>query len=243
MPDNILDVKIKKNVAFLHVIEDLEKFMTAVADKLVIDMSNSLNYPALEVSGQFTNPNGIIAYSADKLSTPKKITLAGHCTGSIQFDGSSDVIIETIVVGGMPGPHKHLSVDITDASSNNIANKIVIRDKNGNFSANNITANLIGNVSGTATNAENVTARINNIPLNEIFHTDGKTVKNAINANNAINADNVTTKINNIPLNEIFHTDGKTVKNAINANNADTIDNKHYIDIIDDTIINAVIFG
>jgi len=211
MPDNILDVKIKKNVAFLHVIEDLEKFMTAVADKLVIDMSNSLNYPALEVSGQFTNPNGIIAYSADKLSTPKKITLAGHCTGSIQFDGSSDVIIETIVVGGMPGPHKHLSVDITDASSNNIANKIVIRDKNGNFSANNITANLIGNVSGTATNAENVTARINNIPLNEIFHTDGKTVKNAINANNAINAD--------------------------------TIDNKHYIDIMDDTIINAIIFG
>ncbi len=231
MSADILDVKIKKNVAFLHVIEDLEKFMTAVADKLVIDMSNPLNYPALDVSGQFTNPDGIIAYSADKLSTPKKIILTGHCSGIVQFDGSSDVIIETVVVGGMPGPHEHLSVDITDASSENIANKIVIRDDNGNFRANNITANLIGNVSGIATHAENVLFRINNVPLDEIFHTDGKTVKNAI---------NVTAKINNIPLGEIFHTDGKTVKNAINA---DTIDNKHYIDIIDDTIINAIIFG
>jgi len=119
----------------------------------LIDMSNTVEYPALDVSGTFTNPNGVVAYSAQVLATPRTIALSGDCSGSVEFDGSGNVIITTTVSGGTPGAHTHLSVDITDATNVNEASKIVKRDASGNFAANIITANLVGNVTGTASNA------------------------------------------------------------------------------------------
>lgn len=46
-----------------------------------------------------------------------------------------------------------------NATSSNTANRVVARDANGNFSANTVTANLIGNVTGTATNVSQTLSR------------------------------------------------------------------------------------
>jgi hypothetical protein len=55
-----------------------------------------------------------------------------------------------------------------DATSTNTANKVVVRDSNGNFSAGTVNANLVGNVSGNATTATRLeTARtINGVAFN-----------------------------------------------------------------------------
>lgn len=215
-----LDVQIKKDVAFLNIIEDMEKFITLAADKLLIDMSNTVEYPALDVSGTFTNPNGVVAYSAQVLATPRTIALSGDCSGSVEFDGSGNVIITTTVSGGTPGAHTHLSVDITDATNLNEASKIVKRDTSGNFVANIITASLSGNASTatSAASATNVTTSINGKAITSIFESNGTTVKLATAATS-----------------------------ATSATNADTVDNKHYSDIVTDinniSLINAIIFG
>ena len=46
----------------------------------------------------------------------------------------------------------------TTASSSNGASTIVARDSSGNFAANTVTANLVGNVTGTASAATNATS-------------------------------------------------------------------------------------
>ena len=201
----------------------MEKFITLAADKLLIDMSNTVEYPALDVSGTFTNPNGVVAYSAQVLATPRTIALSGDCSGSVEFDGSGNVIITTTVSGGTPGPHTHLSVDITDATNLNEASKIVKRDASGNFVANIITAALSGNASTAtlAAGATNVTTNINGHAISSIFESNGTTVKLATAAGSATN--------------------------ATNATNADTLDSKHYSDIVSDinniSLINAIIFA
>jgi hypothetical protein len=215
-----LDVQIKKDVAFLNVIEDMEKFITLAADKLLIDMSNSVEYPALDVSGTFTNPDGIIAHSAQVLATPRTITLSGDCSGSVEFDGSGNVTITTTVTGGTPTAHTHVTADITDATNLNEASKIVKRDASGNFTANIITAALSGNASTAtlAAGATNVTTNINGHAISSIFESNGTTVKLATAAGS-----------------------------ATNATNADTLDSKHYSDIVSDinniSLINAIIFA
>jgi hypothetical protein len=54
-----------------------------------------------------------------------------------------------------------------NATTTNTANRVVARDGNGNFSASTITANLIGNVTGTATNVSNILTRGNYLVGND----------------------------------------------------------------------------
>lgn len=93
------------------------------------------------------------AATADTLSTARNIN-------GVAFDGSSDITIssatsETLSPGDyIVGPSFDGSIPITwdiDASSNDIADTVVARDSLGNFSANLITANLVGDSLGTHT--------------------------------------------------------------------------------------------
>ena len=68
--------------------------------------------------------------------------------------------------------------------------------------------NNIKNGTTELPSAKNVSEKIKDVALTEIFETDGKIVKNAT---------NVTEKIKDIALTEIFETDGKIVRNATNA--------------------------
>lgn len=109
----------------------------------------------LVVPGSITSNSGVLvgnSSSATKLQTPRTINLIGGLTGSVLFDGSSNVSLNAIITNNS---HNHTSSNITDATELNIANTIIKRDANGNFSAGNITGNLIGN--STSSNTSLVT--------------------------------------------------------------------------------------
>jgi hypothetical protein len=121
------------------------------------------------------------AGTATKLATPRTINVSGDVTGTAQsFDGSADISIPTaITAGSIVDADINTAANISDtklatistankvsnsattATSANTANAIVARDTNGNFSANQITANLTGTVTGNATNVSGTVAILN----------------------------------------------------------------------------------
>ena len=110
------------------------------------------------------------ASSADTLSTPRKIN-------QTLFDGSSDVTVRAPTIGqlvpgdyvkGKPFDGSILQTWSVDGSPNNIIGKVVARDADGSFSANEITANkfhgtFFGNVS-----VDNGLSTFDRIRCNEI---------------------------------------------------------------------------
>jgi len=88
--------------------------------------------------------------STDRLQIPRSIN------GTV-FDGTANIVIKSSTTASLvPGPY--ITGDSFDgsgvkswgvsASPNNVADNVVARDANGNFSAGTITANLVGNVAG-----------------------------------------------------------------------------------------------
>lgn len=101
------------------------------------------------------------ASAAQRLSTPRTIN-------GVAFDGTSNITVNnvgTLAAGsGLVGDDYSGAVSRTwsvDSSTTASAGKIVARDASGNFAANTITSNLIGNVTGTATNVTGVVAAEN----------------------------------------------------------------------------------
>ena len=118
------------------------------------------------------------ATSADKWSTSRTITLAGDLGGSVTFDGSGNATLtatiqaDSIALGtdttgnyvasgatsgfGLSGSTSTeggtFNISINSTSSNT-ASTIVYRDSSGNFSANVVTADLVG----TASSANDLT--------------------------------------------------------------------------------------
>lgn len=74
--------------------------------------------------------------------------------------------------------------------------------KGGSDSSHNVTDLFRENGTEKVKRAENVTGKINGVPISEIFESDGKTAKNT---NNAKNAENVTKSINGMRLVDIFN--------------------------------------
>ena len=76
-----------------------------------------------------------------------KLTLNGDVSGSATFTNLGNAVLTAVVANNS---HTHVSANITDATPNNTANMIVMRNASGNFSAGTITAALNGNAN-TAT--------------------------------------------------------------------------------------------
>jgi hypothetical protein len=133
------------------------------------------------VTGSVTGGVSGNAGTATKLATARTITVSGDVTGTAQsFDGSANITIPTaITAGSIVNADINAAAAISDtklatisaagkvsnsattATSANTANAIVSRDTNGNFSANQITANLTGTVTGNATNVSGTVAVAN----------------------------------------------------------------------------------
>jgi hypothetical protein len=133
------------------------------------------------VTGSVTGGVSGNAGTATKLATARTINVSGDVTGTAQsFDGSADISIPTaITAGSIVDADINTAANISDtklatistankvsnsattATSANTAFAIVARDANGNFSANQITANLTGNVTGNATNVSGTVAILN----------------------------------------------------------------------------------
>jgi len=102
-----------------------------------------------------------VATSAQKLATPRAIN-------GVLFDGTANITIPdagSLTAGaylvGATYTGQFPETWSVDAVASNTANKVVVRDNSGNFAASTITANLIGNVLGTATNVTGVVAAVN----------------------------------------------------------------------------------
>jgi hypothetical protein len=133
------------------------------------------------VTGSVTGGVSGNAGTATKLATARTINVSGDVTGTAQsFDGSANITIPTaIAAGSIVNADISATAAIADtklatistagkvlnsattATSANTAFAIVSRDTNGNFSANQITANLTGNVTGNATNVSGTVAILN----------------------------------------------------------------------------------
>lgn len=102
-----------------------------------------------------------VATSAQRLETPRAIN-------GVLFDGTANITIPdagSLTAGTyLLGPTYTGQFPETwtvDATPANQGSKVVARDSSGNFAARTITANLIGNVQGTATNVTGVVAAVN----------------------------------------------------------------------------------
>ena len=94
------------------------------------------------------------AASADQLTTARTINgVAFNGTANIIIGNNGDLTPGNYISGTVYTGNVNQTWDI-DATPNNTVNKIVARNASGNFSAGTITANLVGNVTGTATNVD-----------------------------------------------------------------------------------------
>lgn len=123
----------------------------------VIDSSNAIAGFSSIKAGITINSNAVIAGSLNgNASTASKLLTRRNINGTA-FDGTADITITAATTGTLikgdyiVGENFNGSSNIVwsvDASSGADIGKIVVRDSVGNFSANTITANLIGNVVG-----------------------------------------------------------------------------------------------
>lgn len=115
---------------------------------------------ANQLAGTLTGNASGNAGSATRLQFSRVIN-------NVNFDGSRDIIIKASTTNVLSrgtyltGANFDGSTPVTwavDATTTNVANKVVARDSSGNFSANTITASLIGNVTGNV--AGNITGNV-----------------------------------------------------------------------------------
>ena len=87
-----LQIKIKKDKSFRDVLSDFDKIITAIADTIKLDLSNTADYPTLEVSGDMST-TGIVAVATEKLSTPRNINIVGE----VLVDDTQDLMLLTSI--------------------------------------------------------------------------------------------------------------------------------------------------
>ena len=120
--------------------------------------------------------------SANLLGTA---TTANNFTGTLGGDVNGTQANTVVTsVGGLSAINVMLGASLANAAtSNDVCGSIVHRDNNCNFSAGTITANLIGNVTGTATTAINFTGTLGG----DVNGTQANTVVTSVGGLSAIN--------------------------------------------------------
>jgi hypothetical protein len=179
---------------------------------------NILN--ASQISGTLTGNSSGNAGSATRLQTPRTIN-------GVLFDGTSPITVKSSTTNFLnrgsylTGNNFDGSALVTwavDASSTNVGNKVVARDNTGNFSANTITASLIGNVTGNLVG--NVTGNVNgtttgthngNVVGNVTGNVTGSSSNNVLKAGDTMSGDLSWTSTGR-GLNWAFNTDGASIR-------------------------------
>jgi hypothetical protein len=166
----------------------------------------------------------------------------------VEFDGAANIIIKSsttrpLVRGSyLTGSNFDGSAEITwavDAASDGVANKVVVRDSQGSFSANivtanfvgavtgNVTGNITGNLSGTTTGSHigpvsgNVTGNLlGNVTGNLIGNVTGASSLNLLKTGDTMSG-NINWGITDRGLNWSMNTDGASIK-FYNISDGDT---------------------
>jgi hypothetical protein len=127
-------------------------------------------YKGLNVRSTYNLQGSLIGNSttATRLETPRKIN-------GVNFDGQQDIIINSSTANKLiPGSYilgndfngSGQAIWTIDATPNNSIGKIVARDSLGNFSANTISADVIGNLNGNVDTSSG-TSKFNRVEANE----------------------------------------------------------------------------
>ena len=82
--------------------------------------------------------------TASALQTARTISISGDGSGSVSFNGTSNISIPLVIADNS---HNHISANISDATSSNAAFMIVKRDANGGISIGDLTVNKLSNTS------------------------------------------------------------------------------------------------
>lgn len=194
---------------------------TWAVDASVANIANKV--VARDSSGNFS-ANTVSASLAGNAATATRLRTARTINGVV-FDGSANIEISAIFAPNSISPGNYINGLVfngavatswsVDASSTNIANKVVARDSGGNFSAGTITASLAGNAA-TATRLR--TARtINGVAFDgtaNIFTnyaiTFGNTVFSTSGFTNQVGSWN-----NNANYFDVFPPAGKSMSNLV----------------------------
>ena len=193
-----LSVTFRRDVNFENDIVDLEKLITMISDSLALQLPQS-EFPALIITGESSNTNGIAAYSAQRLVPGIRLKVQSN---DFNYDTG-----ENRIIGGNDAYTMRMSVI---ASADPDPGIIVRRDINGDFAGNQLTANSI------VLNYPNITVNGKNI-----FNSDGKLIVDSEGTSDE--AVNVSGEIGGVNITEIFVTNvsgGVTnvVKDAANVN-------------------------
>jgi hypothetical protein len=208
------NVEFNKGVNFLYCETDLEKFMTAVSEKLAIDMTEK-EYPALIITGSNPNTTGLHAYDSEYL-TPGFRLRFGHNTNTSIIPDLNESTSGLINGNGL------FDLNVTvNAYTDNVPKTIVRRDNKGGFAANTIVANQL------VLSTPDIRLSTNKDSYGEytspnIFNSDGSL--NISTTGTSDNAKNVTTSIAGIAINKILAQDSNgnnisDVKSALNVSN------------------------
>ena len=147
--DNYNTAALETNNKVASLISDTAKLITRFGYKenlsnkstdINLDANSNIKYPSVNAVKTFVDSVVTAAATVDASTTVKgKIRLAGDLTGI-----AASPTVNT--VGGSSATNIHSAELLANASSSsNAVNAIVKRDANGDFSARNITANLLGN--------------------------------------------------------------------------------------------------
>jgi hypothetical protein len=137
------------------------------APSTLVQRDASGNFAATSITANLVGNVTGNADTATTLKTSRKIIISGSLTGNASFDGSADANIAVTlansgVTSGTYGSNTIVPVITVDASGRitnasnvsisfplsntaNVANTLALRDANGDFAANAITANIVGN--------------------------------------------------------------------------------------------------
>lgn len=178
----------------------------------------------------FSTLGSIVKGRLDGTAAKATLLETTRLINGIGFNGSSDISINAptpfhlvkgdYIVGNSFNGSRQVTWSV-DANSNNVIGTIVARDSAGDFSANTITANLIGNVQGNV-NISSGTSIFNRIEANEIV---GQALSgNANSATRLRNPRNINgiafdgTQDITIPVNGDNVTGTRLANNVVNSN-------------------------
>lgn len=174
--DTVVDTNLTEHAILKAFVDDN---LVAIISKssFRINSSNSIT-GFLDINAGITLSSGFSvggtlignASTASRLETPRSIN-------GVSFSGASDITITSAttgsltngsyIVGGVFNGSTNQTWSV-DATSSNVTNKVVVRDQNGDFSARNINANIIGSLSGNVT-ANSGTSKFDIVEVNEII--------------------------------------------------------------------------
>lgn len=174
--DTVVDTNLTEHAILKAFVDDN---LVAIISKssFRINSSNSIT-GFLDINAGITLSSGFSvggtlignASTASRLETPRSIN-------GVSFSGASDITITSAttgsltngsyIVGGVFNGSTNQTWSV-DATSSNVINKVVVRDQNGDFSARNINANIIGSLSGNVT-ANSGTSKFDIVEVNEII--------------------------------------------------------------------------